>query len=73
LVIEERDKQGRPCWRHAFNIQACEQPNAWIGGFESILMPMIAGNFNWFVHSMLFLSHSTYYCKARKKKGQCRN
>jgi len=31
LVIEEKDKQGRPCWRCAFNTQACEQLNAWIG------------------------------------------
>jgi hypothetical protein len=28
--------------------------NAWIGGFESILKRMTPGNFNWFLHSMLF-------------------
>ena len=36
-------------------IQACEQLNASLGGFESILKRMTPGNFNWFLHVMLFL------------------
>ena len=36
-------------------IQACEQLNAWLGGFESILKRMTPSNFNWFLHVMLFL------------------
>ena len=37
-----------------FNTQTCEQLNAWLGGFESILKRMISKNFNWFLHVMLF-------------------
>jgi len=69
LVIEEKDKQGRPCWRRAFNTQACEQLNAWIGGFESILRPMTAGNFNWFLHSMLFYHSLHVIAKQERKKA----
>lgn len=36
------------------NVQACEQLNAWLGGFESIIKRMTQGNFNWFLHTMLF-------------------
>jgi hypothetical protein len=35
-------------------LQACEQLNAWLGGFEPILKRMTPGNFNWFLHTMLF-------------------
>jgi hypothetical protein len=38
----------------AFNTQACEQLNAWLGGYESILKRMTPSNFNWFIHAMLF-------------------
>ena len=34
--------------------QACEQLNAWLGGFEQILKRMTGTNFDWFLHSMLF-------------------
>ena len=37
-----------------FNMQACEQLNGWLGGFESILKQMTQTNFNWFLHVMLF-------------------
>ena len=37
-----------------FNTQACEQLNAWLGGFESMLQKMTQGNFDWFLHAMLF-------------------
>lgn len=34
--------------------QACEQLNSWIAGYESILKRMNPGNFDWFLHTMLF-------------------
>jgi len=40
--------------RHIICMQACEQLNAWLGGFESILKRMTPDNFNWFLHTMLF-------------------
>ena len=46
--------------------QACEQLNAWIGGFEGILKRMTQGNFNWLLHTMLFL-HTVYVINKRKK------
>ena len=54
LVITETDSQDHVFYKRAFNTQACEQLNAWIGGFESILKKMTPGNFNWFLHTMLF-------------------
>ena len=35
-------------------MQACEQLNGWIGGFDSILKRMTQTNFNWFLHVTLF-------------------
>jgi hypothetical protein len=29
--------------------------NAWLGGFESILKKMTSANFNWLLHTMLFM------------------
>jgi hypothetical protein len=54
LVVVEHNNAGKPHYKRAFNTQACEQLNAWIGGFESILRKMTQGNFNWFLHTMLF-------------------
>ena len=54
LVIAERNAQGQLYYKRAFNTQACEQLNAWLGGFEPILKRMTSGNFNWFLHTMLF-------------------
>jgi hypothetical protein len=53
LVIVERDADGIPHFKRAFNTQACEQLNAWLGGFDTILRRMTVGNFNWFLHAML--------------------
>jgi hypothetical protein len=53
LVVVEKDRFGIPHYKHAFNTQACEQLNAWLGGFESILKRMSAGNFNLFIHKKL--------------------
>jgi hypothetical protein len=37
-----------------FHPQAHEQLKAWLGGFENILKRITLGNFNWFLHLMLF-------------------
>ncbi|KAF9488179.1 hypothetical protein BDN71DRAFT_1403668, partial [Pleurotus eryngii] len=37
LVVVANDKQGNPYYKWAFNTQACEQLNAWIGGFQTVL------------------------------------
>ena len=55
LVVVEHDRLGHPHYKCAFNTQACEQLNAWIGGFDSIVKRMTLGNFDWFMHVMLFL------------------
>ena len=47
--------------------QACEQLNAWLGGFDSILKRITPGNFNWFLHSMLFY-HAQYVLEKQKQK-----
>jgi hypothetical protein len=52
LVIVEKDKKGQPYHKHEFNTQACEQLNAWLGGFET-MRKMTVGNSNWFLHTML--------------------
>lgn len=44
--------------------QACEQLNSWLGGYESILKRMIPGNFDWFLHSMLFY-HTKHVLKRQ--------
>lgn len=68
LVIVAYDKQGRPYYKRAFNTQACEQLNAWLGGFESILKRMTPGNFNWFLHAMLFY-HTRYILEKQQQKA----
>ncbi|KAF8873689.1 hypothetical protein BD779DRAFT_1613661 [Infundibulicybe gibba] len=71
LVVIAYDKQGNPYYKRAYNTQACEQLNSWLGGFESILKRMTPGNFNWFLHVMLFY-HTKYVLakqKAKRDKG----
>ena len=50
----QADKNGVVHDVREFNTQTCEQLNAWLGGFESILKRMTSKNFNWFLHVMLF-------------------
>jgi len=64
LVVLEWDDKGNPVYKRAFNTQACEQLNSWLGGFESILKRMTPGNFDWFIHAMLF--HHTKQVLKRK-------
>ena len=44
--------------------QVCEQLNAWLGGYQSILKCMTPGNFNWFLHTMLFY-HTKYVIRKQ--------
>ena len=44
--------------------QVCEQLNAWLGGYQSILKRMTPGNFNWFLHTMLFY-HTKYVIRKQ--------
>jgi hypothetical protein len=67
LVEVEIDKRGQSHYKRAFNTQACEQLNAWLGGFETIIKRMSAGNFNWFLHTMLFI-HTQRVIEQLKKK-----
>ena len=69
LVIAETDRQGHVVYKRAFNTQACEQLNAWIGGFEFILKKMTPGNFNWFLHTMLFY-HTQYVINKQMKTDE---
>jgi hypothetical protein len=54
LVGQKVDNNGVVHDVREFNTQTCEQLNAWLGGFESILKRMTSKNFNWFLHVMLF-------------------
>ena len=67
LVIPTVDKNGQDCLKRAFNTQACEQLNAWLGGFEPILKRMVPGNFDWFLHTMLFY-HTRFVLKKQDRK-----
>lgn len=68
LVVSGRDKHGQLYYKRAFNTQACEQLNAWIGGFESILKRMVPANFNWLMHTMLF--YHTRNVIEKQKQGE---
>ncbi|KAF9057269.1 hypothetical protein BJ165DRAFT_1411608 [Panaeolus papilionaceus] len=67
LVIVGYNKDGQPYLMCAFNTQACEQLNAWLGGFDSILKRLKLRNFQWFLHAMLYY-HTRFVLK--KKAGQ---
>jgi hypothetical protein len=67
LVVVERNPNGQLYYKHAFNTQACEQLNAWLGGFEQILKRMTPHNFNWFLHTML-----VYHTRSVIKKKEQR-
>lgn len=68
LVAVENDKHGNPHYKRAFNTQACEQLNAWLGGFQAVLNRMNAGNFDWFLHTMLFLHTERVIRKQQQKQ-----
>lgn len=66
LVVTGRTRNGQTYEKSAFNTQACEQLNAWLGGYDSILRRMSPGNFNWFLHTILAY-HTTQVCKKLTK------
>lgn len=43
--------------------------NSWLGGFESILKRMKTGNFDWFLHAMLFY-HTQHVIQKQKQTVQ---
>jgi hypothetical protein len=69
LVIVETDERGRCYFKHAFNTQACEQLNAWLGGFDHIIRRMTSWNFNWFLHSMLFYHTKEVIKRLERRQG----
>ena len=71
MVITATASDGSTYQKRAFNTQACEQLNAWLGGFESILKRMTPPNFNWFIHVMLFY-HSRSVIKQQVNKARKR-
>ena len=73
MVIEAETKYGEKYLKRAFNTQACEQLNGWIGGFDSILKRMTIDNFNWFLHVMLFYHTRNVLEKIKEKEEKKRN
>ncbi|KAF8987411.1 hypothetical protein BDQ17DRAFT_1393532 [Cyathus striatus] len=69
LVVVEHDVNGVPHYKRAFNTQACEQLNAWIGGFQTMLNRMTLSNFNWTMHTLLFL-HTQRVIKKQYMREQ---
>ena len=67
LVTVETGADGRQYYKRAFNTQACEQLNAWLGGFEQILKRMTPGNFDLFLHTMLVFHSSQVIMRQTKK------
>ncbi|TFK32969.1 hypothetical protein BDQ12DRAFT_700970 [Crucibulum laeve] len=57
-----------PASLNAFNTHACEQLNAWIGGFQSSVNKMNVENFNWTMHSLLFIHTQKIIKKQQEKK-----
>ena len=73
LVIQAETEDGEKYLKRAFNTQACEQLNSWIGGFESILKRMTVDNFNWFLHVMLFYHTRNVLDKIKEKEEKKKN
>lgn len=69
LVVIDFDEDGNPYARRAFNTEVCEQLNAWLGGFSSIVKRMTPGNYDWFIHVMLFY-HTKYVIAKQQRKMQ---
>lgn len=68
LIVLERDNNGNLQAKRAFNTQASEQLNSWLASFNSILKRMTIDNFNWFLHTMLFL-HSQNVIKKQRARA----
>ncbi|KAJ8456372.1 hypothetical protein ONZ45_g18746 [Pleurotus djamor] len=70
LVVVDHDKEGEPYLKRAFNTQACEQLNAWLGGFQSILNRMSVSNFDWTIHVMLFMHSQRTIAKIALREAK---
>ena len=70
LVGDRIDKNGNTVKVQEFNTEACEQLNAWLGGYESILKYMTFENFNWFLHVMIFYHVKHVLAKIKKSSVQ---
>ncbi|KIM79083.1 hypothetical protein PILCRDRAFT_10740 [Piloderma croceum F 1598] len=70
LVVVEHDVNGNAHYKHSFNTQACEQLNAWLGGFETILKRMTVYNFKWFLHAMLYIHTQQVMNKQRLRDNK---
>ena len=57
---------------HQVFSQVCEQLNAWIGGFQSILNQMTPNNFKWYLHVLLFI-HTQQVIKRQMAKVEDEN
>ncbi|KAF8989992.1 hypothetical protein BDQ17DRAFT_1256315 [Cyathus striatus] len=68
LVYIAQDRDGERYYKRAFNTQACEQLNSWLGGFESIMKYMTPSNFNWFIYSMIF-HHTQHVIKQQNSQN----
>ncbi|KAJ8691018.1 hypothetical protein PTI98_010632 [Pleurotus ostreatus] len=68
LVTVEQDNSGNFYYKRAFNTQACEQLNAWLGGFQTVLNKMSVSNFDFTIHALLFLHTQRVIAKQQKKK-----
>ncbi|KIJ92837.1 hypothetical protein K443DRAFT_64210, partial [Laccaria amethystina LaAM-08-1] len=51
-----------------FNSQVCEQLNAWLAGYESILKQMTSKIFNWFIHTMIVYHVKHVFTKIESMK-----
>jgi hypothetical protein len=69
LVVVAENK-GQRYYKRAFNTQACEQLNAWLGGYEAILKKMTVSNFDWFLHTMLYYHTRTVLQRQQEKASQ---
>ncbi|KAF9492756.1 hypothetical protein BDN71DRAFT_1483711 [Pleurotus eryngii] len=79
LVVVDEDKEGRPYYKRAFNTQisdyttqllACEQLNAWLGGFQTVLNQMTVSNFDFTMHVLLFLHTQHVIARQEEKRGK---
>ncbi|KAJ8690195.1 hypothetical protein PTI98_011647 [Pleurotus ostreatus] len=70
LVVVANDKQGNPYYKRAFNTQACEQLNAWIEGFQTVLNRMTVSNFDFTMHVLLFLHTQRVIARQQEKKNK---
>jgi hypothetical protein len=47
--------------------------NAWLGGFENMLKRMSPGNFDWFLHAMLFYHTRNVISRQRERDDRDNN